>query len=70
MSVSHRLQIIDTSGEELPVTVRADPTQAPPFRYVPLSVREGGRRKRFGWWVRGARHRAALKLAPWLDRPL
>jgi hypothetical protein len=34
--------------------------------FVPLSVREGGRRARLGWWVKGWRERRALALAPWL----
>lgn len=34
--------------------------------YVPLSVREGGWRKRFGWRVKGWRQAVALRLAPWL----
>lgn len=37
-------------------------------RFVPLSVREGGWRKRFGWRVKGAREAVALALAPWLRR--
>lgn len=36
------------------------------YRYVPLSVRYGGRRKRVGWWWKGVRQHAALRLAPWL----
>jgi hypothetical protein len=35
-------------------------------RYIPLSVRYGGPRKRFGWWLKGRRQAVALWLAPWL----
>lgn len=38
--------------------------------YVPLSVREGSRRKKLGWFVRGQRERAAVWLAPWLSSHL
>lgn len=34
--------------------------------YVPLHVREGGRRDRFAWWVGGRRERLAVRIAPWL----
>lgn len=37
-----------------------------PEKYVPLSVRYGGRRERFGWWVSTQRERLAVRLAPWL----
>jgi hypothetical protein len=33
--------------------------------FAPLSVREGGWRKRLGWRVRGVRGRLARRLAPW-----
>lgn len=36
-----------------------------PESYVPLSVREGGWRKKVGWEIKEARHRLALKIAPW-----
>lgn len=40
---------------------------APLFRgHVPLSVRNGGRRKRINWWIKGKRQQLALRLAPWL----
>lgn len=34
--------------------------------YVPLSVRDGGPREKFGWWVSTQLERLALRLAPWL----
>lgn len=38
-----------------------------PTRFVPLSVRQGNRRKKFSWRVLGRREALALRLAPWLD---
>jgi hypothetical protein len=35
-------------------------------RFVPLSVRHGGPRRKLGWWVGEQRERVALVLAPWL----
>jgi hypothetical protein len=34
--------------------------------YVPLSVREGGRKARLRWWLGSVREAVALRLAPWL----
>lgn len=36
------------------------------MNHVPLSVREGNRRKKFGWWLEGRREALAVRLAPWL----
>jgi hypothetical protein len=38
-------------------------------KYVPLSVRYGGPRKKLGWWIGTQREKAALRLAPWLRPP-
>lgn len=35
-------------------------------KWVPLSVREGGRRKRLAWWISGRREDLAFWLAPWI----
>lgn len=41
----------------------------PELGYVPLSVRHGNRRKRFGWRIQIRREALALRLAPWLRGP-